>query len=293
MVRPSERWCMSTERLTPTEAFEILGDDVRLDILRALNDADGPLSFSELRNRTGVSDSGRFNYHLSRLRNHFLRNTDDGYELGYHGKRVVEAVLGGAFTDTASVEPFSVEGSCYDCDGALEGVYEDERVTISCTVCAERILSVEFPPSALRGRDPETLMAAYDRWSVARVSAAADGICPSCAGVTRRELVEAPEDLPFDVLPAFECTVCTNRSVTSFAALACRSPSVKSFYADHGVDLEARPYWDVEPCVTGEYTTVSSRNPLAVEVVFPAGDEQLRVSLGDDLTVVQTVREFV
>lgn len=282
---------MSTERLSPAEAFEILGDDVRLAILQALKDEEGPVTFSELRERTGVEDSGRFNYHLDRLRGHFIRRTDDGYELRFQGERVVETVLSGTFTDTATVGPFAVAGSCYDCGGALEGVYDDERVTISCVDCEEQILSIDYPPSALQGRDTEELMAAYSRWSWARVALSADGVCPACGGRTERHLYEPSDDLPFDVLPAFECAVCTNRAATSFAALALRSRVVQSFYADHGVDVDDHPYWDIEPCVTGEYTTVDSRDPVDVEVAFPAGEEVLRVRLDDDLQVVRTVRE--
>lgn len=62
------------------------------------------------------------------------------------------------------------------------------------------------------------------------------------------------------------------------------------FYADHGTDIEERPYWDVEPVVTGEYTTVESWEPLRVEVGFPADDARLRVTLDDDLDVVEAVR---
>lgn len=282
---------MSTERLSPAEAFEILGDDVRLAILRSLNDEADPMSFSELRARTGVDDSGRFNYHLDRLRGHFIRKTDSGYELRFHGKRVIETVLSGTFTDTATVDPFPVEGSCYDCDGPLEGVYHDERVTVSCADCERRILAIAYPPSALQGRDPEKLMAAYRRWSVSRVTLAADGVCPACGGETERALFEPSEHLTFEVLPVFECAVCTNRSVTSFAFLALQRPVVASFYADHGVDVDEHPYWDVEPCVAGRYTSVESRDPVDVEVTFPAGEEVLRVRLDDDLAVVRTVRE--
>lgn len=284
---------MSTERLTAAEAFEILGDDVRLAVLRALEDAEDPVTFSELRDRTGVDDSGRFNYHLDRLRGHFVRRTDDGYELRYHGERVVETVLSGTFTDTAAVGPFPVEGSCYDCGGSLQGVYEDERVTIDCTDCGRRIVSVGFPPSGLQGRDPGDLMAAYERWSRAHVHLAADGVCPVCSGATERELTAPPECHSFEVVPSFVCTACTHSATTSFAALLLRRPVVASFYADHGVDVAARPYWDLEPCVSGEYTTVDSRDPLEATVRFPAGDERLRVRLDDDLEVVRTVREPV
>lgn len=284
---------MSTERLSPAEAFEVLGDELRLEVLRTLSKADDPLTFSGLRERTGVRDSGRFNYHLDRLRGHFVRRTDDGYELRFHGHRVVETVLAGTFTDTVEVDPFAVEGSCYACDGSLRGTYEDERVTIACTDCDERVLSVPFPPSGLHGRDPEELMAAYRRWSRARVDVAADGVCPACSGPVERRLVDPADRVPFECLPAFDCTACTSRTVTSFAALALRRPVVERFYADQGVDLEERPYWDLEPCVTGEHTTVESTDPLRAVVAFPAGDERLRVTLDDDLSVDRSVRESV
>ncbi|MEF8791004.1 MAG: ArsR family transcriptional regulator, partial [Haloarculaceae archaeon] len=68
-----------------TEAFELLGNETRLAILVALWEQyepfgrDGAVRFSELRARVGTADSGRFNYHLDRLDDHFVESTDDGY----------------------------------------------------------------------------------------------------------------------------------------------------------------------------------------------------------------------
>ncbi|WP_438267488.1 DUF7347 domain-containing protein [Haladaptatus halobius] len=53
--------------------------------------AEKPLTFSELRERVGIRDTGRFNYHLSKLRERFVRETDDGYDLGHAGERVILA----------------------------------------------------------------------------------------------------------------------------------------------------------------------------------------------------------
>lgn len=53
--------------LTPEEAFAVLGNEIRVDILRALWEAGEPLAYSELQERIGVCDSGRFNYHLRKL----------------------------------------------------------------------------------------------------------------------------------------------------------------------------------------------------------------------------------
>lgn len=96
-----------------TEPLEILGNEVRIRILRALADAGEPLTFTELREATGVRDTGRFNYHLTKLCEYFVRELSDGYELSHAGDRVIAA------SHTADVE---------------EAVETSEE----CPVCGER-----------------------------------------------------------------------------------------------------------------------------------------------------------
>jgi DNA-binding transcriptional ArsR family regulator len=81
----------------PAEAFDLLGDETRLAILRVLADRqreapeDPTLPFTELRRRADVDDSGLFNYHLEKLVGRFVRDTGAGYELGYAGRQVVRS----------------------------------------------------------------------------------------------------------------------------------------------------------------------------------------------------------
>lgn len=75
----------------PTDALEVLGNDIRIRILQVLADASEPLTFTELREAVGVRDTGKFNYHLTKLCEYFVRETTDGYELGHAGARVVTA----------------------------------------------------------------------------------------------------------------------------------------------------------------------------------------------------------
>lgn len=84
----------------PTDALSVLADETRIAILRALADADEPLSFSRLRERADVRDSGRFSYHLQRLCEYFVRETPEGYELGHAGARLIDAT--GAGEDLAA-----------------------------------------------------------------------------------------------------------------------------------------------------------------------------------------------
>lgn len=79
--------------------FGLLSDGTRVDIVRALaerrfEESGRPgLSFSELRNRVGARDAGRFNYHLARLRGSLVEKTAEGYLLTDAGVSVGVLVL--------------------------------------------------------------------------------------------------------------------------------------------------------------------------------------------------------
>ncbi|MFW5911149.1 MAG: winged helix-turn-helix domain-containing protein [Halolamina sp.] len=79
------------QEANPTDALAVLGNETRVAILRTLADAEEPLPFSELRRRAEIHDAGRFNYHLSKLREYFVREIDGGYALREAGSRVVTA----------------------------------------------------------------------------------------------------------------------------------------------------------------------------------------------------------
>jgi hypothetical protein len=109
---------MPADDAHPTDALSVLADETRLAILRALADADDPLPFSRLRERAGVSDSGRFSYHLRQLCEYFVRDTDEGYELGHAGARVIDATSeagDGTATDPAGTAVDAPAGECPVC----------------------------------------------------------------------------------------------------------------------------------------------------------------------------------
>ena len=94
----------------PTDALAVLGNEIRMTILRELADAEGALSYTELRERAGLRDSGKFNYHLTKLCRYFVREADGGYELGPAGTRVIAAAGppasdGGSAAEAATAEP--------------------------------------------------------------------------------------------------------------------------------------------------------------------------------------------
>lgn len=106
---------MAGHMQNPTDALAVLGNETRMSILRELADADSALSFTELRERVGIRDSGKFNYHLSKLCAYFVRETEVGYELGHAGSRVISAVGYDDRTDTGT----DIDECCPVC-GATE-----------------------------------------------------------------------------------------------------------------------------------------------------------------------------
>ena len=74
---------------TLASAFDLLSDETRLRIVRELAAADpDPLAFSALCGRLGVRDTGRFNYHLGRLRGRLVEKREGGYVLTCEGSRL-------------------------------------------------------------------------------------------------------------------------------------------------------------------------------------------------------------
>lgn len=275
-------------RLDPAEAFSLLGDARRLEIVTTLQEA-GPASFSELFDRVDAEDSGGFNYHLDRLTPHFVSKSEDGYALTAAGGRVARAVAAGTYTGAARLEPFDMDGRCYACGArALQGRYADEEFRIDCTDCGESVLRVEAPPSLVRGRTPEGFVATFDRWSRTQVEQAAAGFCPDCGGTVEAGVVEREGDVSLGVAAEYDCTVCDRRLVTSLGALAYREPAVETFLRRRGSPLFDRPYWEIEQCVTDEHLTVVSEDPVRVRVTFPAGGDACHVTFDGGLAVVET-----
>lgn len=100
----------------PTDPLTALGHELRIEILRELAAADGPLSFSTLRERVGERDTGRFNYHLTELCRYFVRDGAEGYQLRPAGSRVID--LAGAAGDGGVTAAPASDGECPVCGEA-------------------------------------------------------------------------------------------------------------------------------------------------------------------------------
>jgi DNA-binding transcriptional ArsR family regulator len=279
------------ECLPPADAFAIVGNETRLEILEALWAADRPAAFSDLRRSVGMRDSAQFNYHLDRLRGQFVRRTDDGYEFRQAGKAVVRAVLAGTYNQDPELAPFPVKGSCVACDGGLGATYTDERLKVRCAECERVHANFAFPPGGLEDRTREEVLAAFNQRARHLACLTADGVCPDCNGRIQTAIEPADEDIAdLDLVVRHECQRCGNPTVSSVGLALLDDAEIVSFYRDHGIDLNTVRFWTLEWCISDHYTEVLSRDPWRLRVTIPLGDEELRVTVDDALAVQHTER---
>ncbi|MBX0322654.1 helix-turn-helix domain-containing protein [Halomicroarcula sp. F13] len=276
----------------PATAFGVVASETRLDILEALWRADAtPVAFSTLFDAVSLTDSGQFNYHLQQLTGQFVADVEGGYRLRHAGAQVIRALRAGTFTHRPDVDPFAVDGACTRCGGSLLARYADEQFAIDCADCGKAHGEYPFPPGGLVDRSEAEIATAFAERVRHLHCLAADGVCSECAGRVRT-VISRDGDCCLDVSvrAEFVCERCRHELCSPVGLSLLDDSTVAAFYADHGVDLAARPYWTLPWCVDDEYTTVESTDPWRVRVRIPVADEALHVTLDGDLQVVETAR---
>ena len=272
--------------MAPNEAFRLLGDETRVAILRAVWEAsETPLSFTDIRHRIGGPDSGQFNYHIDKLRGHFLRSTDDGYELTQAGREVVRAVLAGTLSDRPETEPVPIDADCVECGGLLVARY-DEYGIIECDDCDTTVMWNEFPPAGLDGRDGTEFARVFDRWTQRRFRLAMDGICPSCAGGMETRRVGNEADGEPDVASHHRCSNCGYEARVPLFGHILDHPAVISFYHERGLDVTDQPYWHLESMARDFTETILDEDPWRAAVEIEADGDRLSLTLDERFDVV-------
>lgn len=243
---------LPARELDAATAFGLLANETRIDILLALWEAeDTPLGFSELYRRSGVDDSGQFNYHLEQLRGRFVASSDAGYQLSTAASKVIQSVLAGTVVADPTVPPTDVDEHCPVCDASVRVRYDDGYLTVTCTACPGlwreathpegTIGTLSFPPAALKDRTPRETMHAGARFLVARAEMMMDGVCPQCAGQVRSslDLCEAhdvTDDIctrcgnPYVGVYTFTCATCRERARAPSFAVVHHHPIVEALY---------------------------------------------------------------
>ncbi len=277
--------------MSPSDVFATLGNDTRVEILRALLELgadDEPVSFTDLFEQVDIEDSANFSYHLRKLAGHFVKQGDDGYEFRYPGRKVVSSIFTGTLTERAQVGFFPAEGTCYACDGDLHGWYVDDTLSIGCTDCGTVQVSYPFPSGALDDREPEDFLQAFHHYVRHHYCLAADGVCPECTGSVDTTLVRDPEEDDLDVAVTHRCGRCGYRLRSTVGVTLLDDADVLVFHSKRGVDLNTAPFWQFDWCVSDARTEIVSEEPLRVQLTLPCDGDALRVLVDESVTVVET-----
>ena len=300
----------------PDDAFALLGNETRVAILRILGEAGAPLSFSELHDRVEMRDSGQFNYHLEKLVGHFVSKDDDGYTLRRTGRRVVEAVLSGAVTETPDVTRTPVDESCNRCGAPIEITWDSGSVRMYCTECAgtygrargerpaepaERgyLGRLPLPPAGVRDRTPTEVLRAAWTWGNLEIYAMASDICPRCsATVETTTRVCDDHDATEGLCPTCEsvyavhaniaCTNCIFEGGGAAAIALLADTALIAFVTDHGLNPIAPDSIRGLDGVHSDYDEeILQRDPLRARFTFHIGDDSISVTVDENLDVVE------
>ncbi|WP_255149065.1 winged helix-turn-helix domain-containing protein [Halorarius halobius] len=244
--------------------FDLAANRTRLAILRALvaasREGEEP-SFSDLRRRAGVDDSGNFNYHLDQLRGTFVEETDGGYRLSYQGRAVVAPLLAGAYDDYER-DPTPLDVDCQFCGAGLSAGYADGVVRVGCP--NDHAFTHELPPGSAAERSLEALL----ELTALSVRTDADhvrrGVCRLCHGTVELSLGSSPAP-GIDHVFRGTCDRCGRAYRGPVAMFALTVPEVAEFLRAHGTDPARRPFWEV-PFV--EAATDVEREPTRVHATF-------------------------
>ena len=289
------------EDLAPGDAFELIANETRLDIVRALAEAPGEgyattLSFSELRKRAGTRDSGQFNYHLDRLQGTFVRKTEGGYELRYPGVLLYRTIAAGFFTSRVEVGPVETGSPCFDCGGPLRAEYEDGVLEVGCPDCGREYQGTDFPPSGVTHRSGEDLLYAFDQYVRHQLLLLTRDICYWCTGPMTAEVQRrtdpglSPEDGEIVFLTR-TCEHCGGFLFTLPGECALYHPAVVSFFHARGVDVTERPLWELDFVSDPDRTTVREEDPWRIGVTIGCEGEEMEVVVDEAGEVVEVIGE--
>jgi len=297
-----------------TEKFELLNNETRLAILLALWEAKDPeppyskpaLSFSDLRDRVGLRDSGQFNYHLDKLVGQFVRKSEDEYTLTPHGARLVETLVGGILTDNSSFEGGPIDENCPRCGGAVVLKYDQGVLVGRCTNCegADGDVTLwqhwDYPAAGLADRTPEEVNQSASTLIDHRLLLMRKGVCPFCAGTVTTTLYVCKEHnsedwaacercgLTYKGLVHLSCDVCKHHRTAHPNWFASVIPSVRTFLHERGMDIVYSEGRDLTDDAL-EFEVLSAEPPeIRVRVEFDG--DRLDVTL-DETAHVTNVSE--
>lgn len=301
--------------LAPDEAFAVLGDGIRMEILQTLAEADRALPFSELRERVGVSDSGQFNYHLDKLVGHFVKDSEQGYSLQGAGQRVIEAVVSGAVTETPVIHSTRVDWPCPQCGAQIAIRYEQEELVLSCSECPGQagqlrpqipveisdtseygfLGSMTLPPAAVEGRTAKEVLQVAYTWDALELFSRNQAICPRCSATMERT-VSVCEDHDSSnglcdacgwrdqVTVESDCTNCPHVVNNPIMHTFLSNTELLAFVTAHGHN-PITPSPELVSLMLDYKLELGSAEPFSARVTFAIEGDELTLTVDDDLNI--------
>jgi hypothetical protein len=299
----------SDAALDQETAFSLLADESRVRILTELGAATAtpetgiPLvTYAALQSRVGIRDSGRFNYHLTKLLGRYVAKEPDGYRLRWPGMVVYRTLVAGLLTEEPdpAVGRFPVGTDCHRCGEPAEGSLYGTLFRVRCWACDATYSDVYVPSHGLIDRDREALLQAVHRRSRTVFDSMVGGQCPWCASDVSPEIRPGTEALPsaqdtrdLEAYAVYHCTDCTGFQYAPVSRVLLYHPAVLAFYYEAGDDLTEIPAWELPWAVTDTSTEVRGRDPWRFRVRIPHGADTLVVDLDDRLSVTGSRRANV
>jgi hypothetical protein len=284
------------DTIDPATAFGALSDPCRVEIIEALANThrerpgNPTLSFSELRKRVGVRDSGRFLYHLNELRDHFIEKTDEGYRLNYAGVEMAASILAGTYTERETLGPVELDSTCIDCDGPASGQYENGILTVACEN-DHLLFQWGLPPNAAADATVEKLVELATTLLFHAVELSLVSTCPKCYD-TMTTVAESVE--PEHLAPRFHATCGTCGCMILGPLVFCLlgQTDVNAFYHRHGRSVETAYLWELE-FAGNDASLVAEEDDGRYVLSFRLDDEELSITIDDTAHVVETTRRTV
>jgi hypothetical protein len=275
------------DRESVKDALSVLAHEIRLDIVLALLEGwagvhTEPQRFSELMDAVEVKDSGKFNYHLNRLRGVYVEKVEDGYVPTAAATALYRAVL--AHQPAEETPPTGeLDGACPNCGGSVVERYERSFLTYECTDCEDWPgVTYSFPANGLRGRTAAERQQAVMHRADYHIGLARTGQCPFCAGQVQVQFDTQADWVERGESPAVElvCDTCSWRVVVSVLTPLQFEPRVAAALIRVGVD----------PPLTGSHTTEASvervsEDPVRRAVTAETDEGTVTVVVDDELAV--------
>jgi hypothetical protein len=291
---------------TADEVFQLLSNEIRLDILRAVAVAQREhrrtgvteLTFSDLYDRVDVDDTSKLSYHLGELTGTFLRKHEDGYAFTHAGEQLVRFVLAENYRRPAEVGPVETEGRCLFCgETTLLASLHDQYFTIRCSACDRPAYAYRVRPAQVRSHTGADLLESVIREQAGDLLKARQGVCPDCAGALDTTVLDAdsevtPDGVPVAYATASECQECLRFVSLPLTHAAVFHPESIAFYWEHGVDVLGTGLWEFHRYLEEGLWTVdrTSTDPVEYRVEFDHKTSSLRVFLDDSAAVTRTER---